>query len=123
RWWTRSTTASSRPSRRRWWIRRESCARRPMRRASCRTVEKLSRRPHWRWMGNLSDAPLHDAYSAAVTAAVRKIRPAVVHIGVRKGGRAAGAGSGFVITPDGYILTNSHVASKAEALTVSLPDG
>jgi S1-C subfamily serine protease len=74
-------------------------------------------------MSDLSDAPLHDAYSSAVTAAVRKIRPAVVHIGVRKGGRAAGAGSGFVITPDGYILTNSHVASKAEALTVSLPDG
>ena len=74
-------------------------------------------------MSDLSDAPLHDAYSAAVTQAVRKIRPAVVHIGVRKGGRAASSGSGFVITPDGYILTNSHVASKAEALTVSLPDG
>jgi len=74
-------------------------------------------------MSDLSDAPLHDAYSSAVTAAVRKIRPAVVHIGVRKGGRPAGSGSGFVITPDGYVLTNSHVASKAESLVVSLPDG
>ena len=74
-------------------------------------------------MSDLSDAPLHDAYSSAVTAAVRKIRPAVVHIGVARGGKQAGSGSGFVITPDGYALTNSHVASKAEALTVSLPDG
>ncbi len=69
------------------------------------------------------DAEFLDAYSRAVTAAVRRIRPAVVHIGVSRDGKPQGAGSGFVITPDGYVLTNSHVASKASALVVSLPDG
>jgi len=69
------------------------------------------------------DADLHDAYSRAVTRAVRKIRPAVVHIAVTREGSRPGAGSGFVITPDGYVLTNSHVAGKARSLQVSLPDG
>jgi S1-C subfamily serine protease len=70
-----------------------------------------------------ADADLHDAYSAAVIRAVRRIRPAVVHIEVALEGKRPGSGSGFVITPDGYILTNSHVAGKARALKVSLPDG
>ena len=71
---------------------------------------------------------LHDAYSAAVTAAVARVAPAVAHVG---GSRAAGrpgcgthgAGSGFLITPDGYLLTNSHVAGGAEAIEVTLADG
>jgi S1-C subfamily serine protease len=71
----------------------------------------------------MSDSFLLDSYSSAVTAAVRKIRPAVVHIGVRHEGSRSGSGSGFVITPDGYVLTNSHVVSKARELVVSLPDG
>ena len=69
------------------------------------------------------DGALLDAYSQSVTAAVRRVRPAVVHIAVQRSGSQAGSGSGFVITPDGYILTNSHVASKARELVVSLPDG
>jgi len=71
----------------------------------------------------MGDTDLLDTYSAAVTAAVRKIRPAVVHISVSRDGAASGSGSGFVITPDGYVLTNSHVVSKAGSLVVSLPDG
>ena len=69
------------------------------------------------------EAELLDAYSRAVSAAVRRIRPAVVHLAVERKGARPGSGSGFVITPDGYVLTNSHVASKASSLLVSLPDG
>jgi len=71
----------------------------------------------------MNDSDLLDTYSSAVTAAVRKVRPAVVHIAVTQGSAKSGAGSGFVITPDGYVLTNSHVVSKAASLLVSLPDG
>jgi S1-C subfamily serine protease len=71
----------------------------------------------------MNDSDLLDTYSSAVTAAVRKVRPAVVHIAVTQGSAKSGAGSGFVITPDGYVLTNSHVVAKAASLLVSLPDG
>ena len=76
-------------------------------------------------MSDLSrpDAGLLDAYSQAVVQAVRRVRPAVVHIAVEGENGRRGSGTGFAITPDGYALTNSHVASKARALTVSLPDG
>jgi len=74
-----------------------------------------------------SDANLHDAYSRAVTSAVARVAPAVAHV---KGERARAnrgpvtvAGSGFLITPDGYLVTNSHVASGANALEVTLSDG
>jgi S1-C subfamily serine protease len=73
------------------------------------------------------DAGLLDAYSRAVSAAVALVRPSVVHIRVeRRGGRSQareGAGSGFIITPDGYLITNSHVAGGASALQATLPDG
>jgi S1-C subfamily serine protease len=76
-------------------------------------------------MGDLpvSDPQLLDSYSLAVMGAVRRIRPAVVHIEVGRGAGRSGSGSGFVIAPDGYVLTNSHVASKAKDFIVSLPDG
>src|SRR5437870_5399823 len=69
-------------------------------------VVETGGRPH---VVQMSDTDLLDSYSASVTSAVRRTRPAVVHIGVRRGGAAAGSGSGFVITPDGYVVTNSHV--------------
>ena len=76
----------------------------------------------------LGDAPLLDAYSNAVMSAVAHVAPAVAHLRVEgkpRGRRAAhqGSGSGFVITPDGYLLTNSHVAGDAAAIEVTLPDG
>ena len=77
--------------------------------------------------GTASDPARLDAYSAAVSAAVAGTSPAVAHVRVERSGRRGsargGAGSGFIITPDGYMVTNSHVASGASVLEVTLPDG
>jgi len=71
------------------------------------------------------DVELLDAYSRAVTTVVDSVAAAVVSIAVRKkarGGRG-GSGSGVVITPDGYVLTNSHVVHGASELSVTFEDG
>ena len=77
--------------------------------------------------GGADDGPLLDAYSRAVTAAVAQTAPAVAHVRVERAqgrrGVQQGSGSGFIITPDGYLVTNSHVAGGASALEVTLPDG
>ena len=74
-----------------------------------------------------TDARLLDAYSQAVSSAVALVAPAVAHVRVERSagrrGRAQGSGSGFFITPDGYLVTNSHVAGGASALEVTLEDG
>ena len=71
------------------------------------------------------DRVLLDAYSEAVVGAVERVGPSVVSISAtaQAGGRRSGSGSGFVFTPDGLVITNSHVVDRAASVTVTLPDG
>jgi S1-C subfamily serine protease len=79
------------------------------------------------------DASLLDAYSSAVSEVFESATPAVAHIEVspdapdanhaQHGGGRGGSGSGFFISPDGYLVTNSHVVRGARRLRVHLADG
>jgi S1-C subfamily serine protease len=75
----------------------------------------------------IGDATLLDAYSRTVVDVVQRVGPAVGFVAVRKSGskgrESAGNGSGFAFTPDGYLLTNSHVVHGATGIRVMFPDG
>jgi S1-C subfamily serine protease len=71
---------------------------------------------------NIRDAELLDAYSEAVVAVVEKVSPAVISVTGRRDDRPAGSGSGFVIAPDGYAVTNSHVVAGRTRLSAETID-
>jgi S1-C subfamily serine protease len=79
---------------------------------------------------SVTDDELLDGYSRTIAGVVGKVGPTVVNIRVhhdgrdrRRGPESGGTGSGFVIAPDGYILTNSHVVHDASRMEVAVADG
>ena len=74
----------------------------------------------------VEEGPLLDAYSSAIVRAVESVGPAVALVSVRHGGSRSnrgGTGSGFAFTPDGYLLTNSHVVRGARSIRVAFANG
>jgi S1-C subfamily serine protease len=69
------------------------------------------------------DGRLLDAYSNAVIGVADAVGPAVVKLEIRKDGKPAGSGSGVILSPDGLVLTNSHVAQGTARIGVQTQDG
>lgn len=70
------------------------------------------------------DAPLLDAYSRAVADVVDTVGPSVVRIDLaHRDGQKSGSGSGVIVSPDGLVLTNSHVVSVGKRASVTTLDG
>src|SRR5215831_1388812 len=97
------------------------------------TIERDLQEPMISFIGHEphSDHALLDAYSRTITGVVGQVAEAVVHIQVQKPATdrrgtqrlAPGSGSGFVISSDGFIVTNNHVIEDARDIKVSMADG
>lgn len=92
--------------------------------------ELAPKTPHGSQAGprEAADLELLDAYSRAIVQVVEEVGPAVVGIAIgvqspRRAEEQAGAGSGVILAPDGYILTNDHVVAQAQRLQATLEDG
>jgi S1-C subfamily serine protease len=70
-----------------------------------------------------SDADLLDAYSQAVIGVVETVSPAVISVKGESGDGRGGSGSGFLVTPDGYAISNSHVVNDRPRLSAATADG
>jgi len=79
------------------------------------------------FQGTPNDSGLLDAYSQAVISVTETVSPSVVNIKVKKKSRtrfgSAAGGSGFIISPEGFIVTNSHVVEDSEHMEIELQDG
>jgi len=71
----------------------------------------------------LSDSAILDAYSMAVIGVVEKVSPASISVSGRGSEARSGSGSGFIITPDGYAVTNSHVVAGRRQLLAETNEG
>lgn len=74
-------------------------------------------------MSTTRDEALLDAYSRAVIGTLDRARGAVASLALQGRRGRSGVGSGFVVTPDGYLLTNHHVAEAGRRITALLDDG
>jgi S1-C subfamily serine protease len=70
-----------------------------------------------------SDAAALDAYSRAVSDVVERVGPSVVRVDLRRNGAPAGSGSGVIVSPDGLVLTNSHVVQGGRGAEITTLDG
>jgi S1-C subfamily serine protease len=85
--------------------------------------EQSGFRPHQPARPPEQDAELLDAYSRSVVQVVETVSPAVISVSGPRSGERGGSGSGFLITPDGYALTNSHVVDGRSKLIAETGDG
>ena len=72
---------------------------------------------------SIGDAEALDAYSRAVSDVVERVGPSVVRVDIKRQGANAGAGSGVIVSPDGLVLTNSHVVQGARGAEIVTLDG